>query len=352
MSRQPSRTGRGRGTGKKLTAAQLRSRKLDEDYSSRRRVVQPLVSFVIPRRRHPSSASKLNRYFDYLFGQYGATRGVKIPVRRKDPDRLEKLKERFGQGREQGGLPGIKYVFVPTYYRKGTDDMIRPIIRHRKTGPDVIVYREEAIDDEGARHVLHEVTTQYLPFDKEAMARDAGAEVERVGAELMESLGITDHRDVRFRVQNGSSQMADMLPLDTMAAQVQFLIGRYSKEDGHHWTTWLDGLTIEASGQQASLKEYGIAKRGEMRRRKAIGKVNLEHTNLLRAIEQSRRGAMTEVLTMATRGNVSDAPHVKKVLTGMRTAGLVTGDDSHWILTRKGADYLSNARHILPLFGL
>lgn len=356
MSRRTARTGRGAGSGKQVAKQLAASRR--EDYRAKRRAVQPFVSFRIPTKYHPSAAKKLNRYAGYLFGdgksdgQYGIARGVKVPVRRKDPDKLDKLKERYGQGESQGGLPGIKVAFVPTYLSTLTGQPVRPIIRHRKTGPDLIVFREETVTPRGTRRVVSEVETQYEPFDKEALMQDPDAEVRRVAGDLMGFLGVEDAKLVRFSIQNGSSQMRPAMSVDRMIADVRFHMSKYNKDDGHHWFKWMDGLTIEYAGNQQTLKQYADAKSGETRRREAVGKINLKWANLLRAIESTRGGGHTETLSRLTTGSTEDAKVVHQLLTTMRTKGLVKGDDSSWKLTRAGIDYLSKTRDILPLFNL
>lgn len=353
MSRRTPRNGRGRGAGKQTAKASQRAAAA-ADYRAKRRQVQPLVSFVIPKTRHPSSAAKLEKYVNYLFGEYGVARGVKVPVRRKDKAKLDKLKDRFGQGRDQGGLPGIKYVFVPTIHKKDSDQLLRPIIRHRKNGPDVVIYRETDIDDAGDRYTVSEVVTQFLEFDKQAMAMDPEAEVRRVGEMLMELSGVDDPRMVRFRIQNGGHQMKEMLPLDSMVGQVKFLVGRYAVTAGEEsaWDEWLDGLTIETAENQKSLTHFNHTKAGEYKRRKAVGEIDLQQARILLALERSRGGAATEPIARTTNGTVADAPLLKDVLTSMRRKGLVSGDDNRWMLTRPGTKYLDNARSILPLFNL
>lgn len=323
--------------------------------------MQPFVSFRIPTQYHPSAATKLNRYAGYLFGdgkseggQYGVARGVKVPVRRKDPAKLDKLKERYGQGKSQGGLPGIKVAFVPTYLSNLTGQPVRPTIRHRKSGPDLILFREETVTPSGQREVVSEVETLYEPFDKGAMLQNMPAEVQRVAEFLMDALGVTDHRLVRFSIQNGSSQMRPAMSVERLIAEIRFNQSKYNRADGHHWMTWMDGLTIEYAGNQATLKQYAHAKSGEMNRREKVGKVNLKWANLLRAIDQAQGEADTLWLTKTTTGSKdkADVAVARGLLTSMRTKGLVSGDDEQWVLTRPGIDYLSKTRAILPLFNL
>ncbi len=323
--------------------------------------MQPFVSFRIPTTYHPSAATKLNRYAGYLFGDgkndgdsYGVARGVKVPVRRKDPAKLDKLKERYGQGSTQGGLPGIKVAFVPTYLSTLTGQPVRPTIRHRKHGPDLIVFREETVTPSGLVEVVSEVQTQYEPFDKDALMQDPEAEVHRVAAFLMESLGVEDQRLVRFSIQNGSSQMRPAMSAERMVGEIRFSMSKYNKADGHHWMTWLDGLTIEHAGSQATLKQYAHAKSGELTRKEKVGKINLKWANLLRAIERAMGEADTVWLAQTTTGSTAaaDVTAAHDLLVAMRTKGLVRGDDTLWVMTKPGIDYLSKTREILPLFNL
>lgn len=343
MSRRTARTGRGRGSGKGLTAKQ---REAAREYADRRRRVQPLVSFEIPKTKpRPADKAKLTRYYNYLFGDNGVALGAKVAVRRKDPDKLRKLQQQFGQG----DLPGVKAVFIRSFRDPVTDKLVRPKIKHRKDKktPDVVVFPVERYNaDEDAWEVAGEVATQYLPFDKKALLKNPDAEVRRIAEKLAEFAGVDVDR-AHFRIRNGPHEIAENRMIDSTVARVRFYQTQYA-----NWEEWLDGLIIETATGQHTLRDYGRAKQAEKERKAKVRKINVQHAALLRAIEKTRNsaGGPTEVLTRTTTGSLDEVSMVRKTLEKMRGLKLVTGDDNRWMMTAHGRKYLANARNVLALF--
>lgn len=354
MSRRTARTGRGRGSGKgkskqasskKTPPAPLtmKQREAARVYADRRRRVQPLVSFDIPKTKpRPADKAKLTRYYNYLFGDNGVALGAKVAVRRKDPDKLLKLQQQFGQG----DLPGVKAVFIRSFRDPVTDKLVRPKVKHRKNAPDVVSFPVERYNRRAdAWEPAGEVETQFLPFDKLAMLTDPEEEIRRVAAELAELAGVDLDR-AYFRVRNGSQEVNVNQLLDSTVSQVRFYQTQYA-----NWQEWLDGLIIESATEgQHTLRDYGRAKQAEKERKAKIRTINVQHATLLRAIEKTKVGAMTEVLTRMATGSLDEVSTIRKTLERMRKLKLVMGDDSRWMLTAHGRNYLGKARNILPLF--
>lgn len=341
MSRRTARTGRGRGSGKGLTAKQ---REAAREYADRRRRVQPLVSFEIPKTKpRPADKAKLTRYYKYLFGDNGVALGAKVAVRRKDPEKLLKLQQQFGQG----DLPGVKAVFIRSFRDPVTDKLVRPKVKHRKSGPDVVAFPVERFNKRTeAWEPAGEVETQFLPFDKIAMLTDPEGEIRRVAQELADLAGVDADR-AYFRVRNGSQEVNINRMLESTISQVRFYQTQYA-----NWQEWLDGLIIESATGQHTLRDYGRAKQAEKERKARVRKINVQHAALLRAIEKTRNGAggPTEALTRTTTGSLDEVSMVRKTLEKMRGLKLVTGDDNRWMMTAHGRKYLANARNVLALF--
>jgi hypothetical protein len=306
--------------------------------------VQPLVDFAIPKTKpRPADKAKLTRYYKYLFGDNGVALGAKVAVRRKDPDKLLKLQQQFGQG----DLPGVKAVFIRSFRDPVTDKLVRPKVKHRKHAPDVVVFPVERYNKrEDAWEVAGEVETQFLPFDKAALLSDPDAEIRRVAEQLADYAGVDAGR-AYFRVRNGENEINVNRLLDSTIAQVRFFQSQYA-----NWMKWLDGLIIETATGQHTLRDYGRAKQAEKDRRAKVRKINVQHAALLRAIEKTRNssGGPTEALTRTTTGSLDEVSMVRKTLEKMRGLKLVTGDDNRWMMTAHGRKYLANARNVLALF--
>ena len=362
MRRPPARTGRGRSSGgKKKQAAKKpavpvkpskRQSEAAKQYATRRKLVARVVDFSIPAEPSPAATRKLNRYYKYVFGvgadHTGGESGVaigygKVAVKRKDPAKLAKLQKRYGQGR----LPGVKFVWIPSFIDPLTDKPVRPVIRHRVNEPDVIIFPYERTDpDTGEVIAAGSITTQYLDFDKGAMLRDMPGEVTRVAGELAELMGV-DVDKANFRIRNGENQMMDVRRLAGTIAMTSSLMAAYG-----NWNKWLDGMMIVQAEDQETLTDFNRTMRREFTRRRRIRSINLEQAVLLRAIEKTRGGAMTEVLSQMVTGSLHDVEKVRTTLEHMRKMKRVTGGDSRWMLTRTGQTYLNSARAVLPLFGL
>jgi hypothetical protein len=349
MSRRTARTGRGRGSGKgsKKKAAPTRAERTAQEYEAKRRRVQPLVNFVFPANLSPADKRKLTIYDTYLFadhrkgGQNGITNGVRARVRVKDPEKLAKLQAEYGQGE----LPGIKYVWIPSIIDPQTEKVVRPKVRHRKTKPNVISFPvDRYVKSRDAFVPGGYVETQYLDFDKMALLRDTDAEVERV-CQLLAEYADTDLSRAQFRIRNGENEFKGTMGVDRMRAEVRGLMTDYGD-----WQKWLDGLSIDTAGNQHTLLEYRRTKSRELNRRKFIKSANIPYLRLLRALEKSKRGAMTEVLTRQTTGSLDEVSMVRKTLESMRGKKLVVGDDSLWMLTTHGRQYLNKYRDAMILF--
>lgn len=346
MSRRTARTGRGRGSGKGKKQETAAARK-QREYAEKLRDVQPLVSFQFPTNLRPADKAKLTRYHTYLFadhrkgGYNGITNGVRARVRVKDPENLAKLQSEYGQG----VLPGIKYVWIPSIIDPQTEKVVRPKVRHRKTKPNVISFPvDRYVKSRDAFVPGGYVETQYLDFDKKALLRDTDAEVERVCKQLAEYAD-TDLSRAQFRIRNGENEFKGTMGVDRMRAEVRGLMTDYGD-----WRKWLDGLSIDTAGNQHTLLEYRRTKSRELDRRKLIKSANIPVLRLLRALEKTKRGAITEVLTSKTTGSLDEVSTVRKTLENMRSKKLVVGDDSLWVLTANGRKYLNKYRDAMTLF--
>ena len=348
MARRSPRTGRGRGSGADKKKRPLtQKQRVAQEYEAKRRRVQPLVDFKFPARLRPADKAKLTKYDNYLFadhrkgGTNGITNGVRATVRVKDPAKLAKLQHEYGQGE----LPGIKYVWIPSIIDPQTEKVVRPRVRHRKTKPNVVSFPVDRYVPSRDEFVPGGyVETQYLDFDKAALLKDSDAEVERVASLLAEYAG-EDLDRAQFRVRNGENEVKETEMMDSMKAEIR----RYMNEYGD-WMKWLDGLSIDTAENQHTLLEYRRTKSREIERRKRVGRINIDHARLLRAIEKTKGGAMTEILTQQTTGSLDDVSMVRKTLEKMRKLKLVNGDDARWMLTRHGHSYLAKARNALRLF--
>ena len=349
MARRSPRTGRGRGSGAdKKKRPPTRQQRVAQEYEAKRRRVQPLVDFAFPRRLRPADKAKLTKYDNYLFadhrkgGTNGITNGVRAKVRVKDPAKLAKLQSEYGQGE----LPGIKYVWIPSIIDPQTEKVVRPRVRHRKTKPNVVSFPVDRYVPSRDEFVPGGyVETQYLDFDKAALLEDPDAEVRRV-AELLADYAGVDLDTAQFRIRNGENQFKETRMVDSMVGRVRFYMHEYAAD----WMQWLDGLSIDTAENQHTLLEYRRTKSREIDRRKRIKTVDREQAMLLRAIEKTKGGAMTEILTRMTTGSLDDVSKVRKQLEKMRKRKLVNGDDSRWMLTRHGLSYLSKIRDILRLY--
>lgn len=348
MSRRTARTGRGRVSGRDKKERPLtRKQRVAQEYEAKRRRVQPLVDFTFPKKLTPAAKRKLTRYDEYLFadhrkgGTNGITNGVRAKVRVKDPAKLAKLQDEYGQGE----LPGIKYVWIPSIIDPQTEKVVRPRVRHRKTKPNVVSFPVDRYVPSRDEFVPGGyVETQYLDFDKAALLRDSDAEVERVASLLAEYAG-EDLDRAQFRVRNGENEVKETEMVDSMKAEIR----RYMNDYGD-WMKWLDGLSIDTATSQHTLLEYRRTKAGELDRRKRIGEVKKVPAMLLRAIEKTKTGAMTEVLTRMTTGSLDDVSMIRKTLEKMRKQKLVNGDDTRWMLTRHGRATLAKIRGITRLY--
>jgi hypothetical protein len=344
MSHRTARTGRGRGSGEKKQTAAARKQR---EYADKLRDVQPLVSFTFPANLRPADKAKLTRYHSYLFadhrkgGRNGITNGVRARVRVKDPEKLAKLQAEYGQGE----LPGIKYVWIPSFIDPTTEKVVRPKVRHRKTKPNVIAFpvdRYVKSRDEMVPGGI--VETQFLEFDKNALLTDMPGEVRRVAEQLAEYAD-EDLSRAQFRIRNGENEFRETRTVDSMIAKIRNLMTDYGD-----WKLWLDGLSIDSAKNQHTLMEYRRTKMREIDRRKLIKSANIPVLRLLRALEKTKRGAMTEILTRQTTGSLDDVSTVRKTLESMRNKKLVVGDDSLWMLTTHGRKYLNKYRDAMTLF--
>lgn len=342
MSRKPARTGRGRnksGTNNRQTRAA-------REYAQKLRDVQPLVSFQFPKQLRPADKRKLNKYHKYLFADYrhggysGITNGVKARVRVKDPERLAKLQEEYGQGR----LPGVKYVWIPSIIDPVTNKVVRPKVRHRKTMPNVVSFKVERYNEKRGTYEPGIVETQFLPFDKIALLQDPQAEIMRVTKELADLAGV-DHTTAQFRVRNADNEIKETRTAVTMVDKIKFYMSKYPD-----WEEWLDGLIIDTATSTKTLQEYRRTKMGEIERRKKIRKINTTYVLLLNEISEHKGGAATEVIAQGAYGTIQDAPAVRKLLEEMKGHKLVNGDDNRWFLTQHGQRLLREAKTLLPLY--
>jgi hypothetical protein len=325
---------RSRRQGTALSAQAKRGKQL---YDARRRAVQPLVSFRIPSYAEKTDhwRKKLKNYYSYLLGADGLpgiADGVVQKVKRRSPEALAALQRQFGQGR----LRGIKYAFIPSVTDPETG-VVEPVdIIARDGAPDIIQVGD---------------TFQWSePFDLDALMEAPQAEIARV-ADLLLSQMPNDRDAARFRIMNGggeneSKTVPGAHTRRSIIERVMYLLNRYDtgsakvRRDGKRWWgNWMWGLQIVVANNQYTLQEFEDAKEVERDRHKQIRKIKLAWLNALDALVQRGGSSPTEAVAYIATG-ATDDPTMKKTLTEMRKAKLVTGDTNRWTITQQGREYL------------
>lgn len=298
-----------------------------------------LVSFDIPKI--PTSAAdkaKVTKYYNYLKGtkgEAGISSGVRVKVRRKDPEKLAKLQRELGQGK----LTGIKYAFVPSMIDPKTGFTVKVHVRSNKVAPDVI--RIRPINYLTGKP-SGEISFQFEPLNHAALLHDPVAEIERVIMELKSR--VDGDEPQRFRVRANDRTVTDVDFDDTITDRVMFYMSEYKLT----WRQWLSGITMETAGKQTTLQAYHRARVVDKERKKAVRKISKSYVSVLNAIESSLQ-TDTRTLTQRAYG-VQEDRGATKTIKDMLRKGLISGNDSAWRMTREGQKYLKFGREHIQYF--
>lgn len=310
----PGKRGKTLGTGRK-TGAEL--------YAERRKAVQPLVSFKLPKAGQESNSSrrKALKYFKHLLGdgnQPGIASGVKAKITRRSPKKLAELQESLGQGE----LPGIKYAFVHTVVDPDTGTVVPVTVK----------------EDKGLLPIISGPGYSYVKaeFNKQALFANPDKEIKRVIEELRpygEGSEIA-----RFRIANGSSRTYEALTDYEVPRIVKRYMAKYNSNKSNWWD-WLDGLIMDFAEDQRDFRDMQRAMTAKKTARGKMKKLRPDYAGVLETLDTKRGRAEIEVISSKYAGIPNDK-NVKKLVESLTDKGLLQDIGGLFRLTKQGTKYL------------